>query len=84
MNTIVNSAVGEIILQENNKVSYGTEAQEIIESEFDENDYTGLILWVSKKKSKNLDYISVRLNENSKMHIILKDRMVWLVYMILN
>ena len=36
-NTIVNSAVDEIILQENNKVSAGTEAQKIIESEFDEN-----------------------------------------------
>ena len=31
-NTIVNSAVDEIILQENNKVSAGTESQEIIES----------------------------------------------------
>ena len=37
-NTIVNSAVDDIILQENNKVSDVTEAKEIIESGFDEND----------------------------------------------
>ena len=37
-NDTVNSAVYEIILQENIKVSAVTEAQEIIESEFDEND----------------------------------------------
>ena len=33
-NAIVNSAVDEIIMQKDNKVSSGTEAQEIIESEF--------------------------------------------------
>ena len=37
-NDIVNSAVDQILLKEDNKVSAGTEAQEIIESEFDEND----------------------------------------------
>ena len=37
-NAIVNSAVDDIILQENNKVSDGTEAQEMIESEFYENN----------------------------------------------
>ena len=37
-NTIVNIAVDEIILQENNKVSSRTEAQDIIESEFDDNN----------------------------------------------
>ena len=37
-NTIVNSAVDEIIVQENNKVSAWTESQEVIESEFDKND----------------------------------------------
>ena len=75
-NTIVNSAVDEIILQENNKVSAGTEAQEIIESEFDENDLYRIDNMSLEEKKEKLNYISVRLNSNSKIHIILKVRMV--------
>ena len=75
-NTIVNSAVDEIILQENNKVSAGTEAQEIIESEFDENDLYWIDNMSLEEKRKNLNYISVRLIANSKMHIRLKSRMI--------
>ena len=75
-NAIVNSAVDEIILQEDNKVSAGTEAQEIIESEFDENNLYRIDNMSLKEKRKNLNYISVRFNTKSKMYIILKARMV--------
>ena len=75
-NTIVNSAVDGIILQENNKLSDGTESQEIIETEFDENDLYRIDNVSLEEKKKNLNCIRVRLNANSTMHIRLKSRMV--------
>ena len=52
-NAIVNSAVDYIILQENNKVSAGIEVQEIIESEFDENNlYRIYNMSLEEKKGK--------------------------------
>ena len=75
-NTIVNSSVDEITLQENDKVSAGTEAQEIIESEFDDNNLYRIDSMSLEKKKENLNYISVSFNANSKIHIILKSSMV--------
>ena len=60
----------------------GTEAQEMIEPEFDENELYDIDNMSLKEKRENLDDASVRLNENSKIHMILKSRMVLLVYMI--
>ena len=74
-NAIVNSAVDEIILQENNKLSDGTEAQDIIESEFDDNDLYWIDNMSLEEKKVNVNYISVCLDANSKRHIILKPRM---------
>ena len=52
-NSVVNSAVDDIIFQEYNKVSSGTESQEIIESEFDENDlYRIDNMSIEEKKEK--------------------------------
>ena len=73
---IVNSEVDEIILQENDKVSAGTEAQEIIESEFYDNYLYRIDNTTLKEKKENLNYISVSFNANSKIHIILKSSMV--------
>ena len=75
-NAIVIIAVNEIILQENNKVSAGTEAQKIIVSGFDENNLYQIDNMSLKEKKENLNYISVSLNANSKSHIILKFRII--------
>ena len=65
-NTILNSALYEIILQENNKVNAGTEVQEMIESEFDANYLYPIDNMSLEEKMKKLNYISVRLNATSK------------------
>ena len=75
-NTIVNSTVYEIILQEDNKVSPEIEAQDIIESDFDDNYLYRIDNMSQKEKKENLNYISVSLNAKSRSHIILKSRMI--------
>ena len=60
----------------------GTDAQEMIEPEFDENELYDIDNMSLKEKRENLDDASVRLNENSKIHMRLKSIMVWLVYII--
>ena len=47
----------------------------MIESEFDENDLYRIDNKSLEEKKKNLTYISVSLNANSKIHIRLKSRM---------
>ena len=48
----------------------------MIESEFDENNLYRIDNMSLEEKDKNLNYISMSLNANPKIHIILKARMV--------
>ena len=66
----------EIILKENNKVSAEEEAHENTESDFDENDLYQIDNMSLDEKKEKMNDVSVRLNENSKIHMRLKARMV--------
>ena len=48
----------------------------MIESEFDENNLYRIDNMSLKEKKENLNNISVRLNANSKINIILKSIMI--------
>ena len=74
-NDIVNSNVDEILLHENQKISDEKEEHEIFNLIFMITNYIRLKIGVLKTKKKNLNGVSVRLNDNSKMHG-LKIRMV--------
>ena len=71
-NDIVNSAVDEILLNENQKLSAAKEAPEKIESNFDENELYQIYKRVLNILKKKLDDISVRLNTKFKIHMGLK------------
>ena len=76
-NCIANNAVDKIILHENQKISLEKEAHENIESDFDESElYQTENMSIEYTIWKTLNDISVRLNANLKIHMILKTIMV--------
>ena len=54
-NAIVNHAVDEILLRENNKVGTETEAHEYIESEFNDNDIHHIYNTSLNHKKENIE-----------------------------
>ena len=60
----------------------GTEAQEIIESEFDENKLYDIYNMILEDQKGKLGWHKSAIERKSKIHMRLKFRMVWLVYMI--
>ena len=75
-NAIFNSAVYEILMHENQKVSAEKEAHKNIQSEFDENNIYQIDNMSLEYTKENLNYVSVHLNANLKIHMGLIIRMI--------
>ena len=81
-NAIVNSEIGEILMHENENVSAMKEAHEIFESNPDENKLYIIDNMILEKLKKNLNDVSVRLNENLKINMGIKIEIIFCVYII--
>ena len=66
----------------NLKVSAEKNAHENIEYEYNKKNSIRSTIWVLKKKRKNLNDVIVRFNANLKKQMVLKNGMVWCVYVI--
>ena len=75
-NSSVKSAVDEILLHKNQKLSAEKEAHEKFESDFDENELYQIDNMSLDDTKKNINDVSVCLNANLKIHMGLKIRMV--------
>ena len=75
-NNIVNSAVDEILLHENQKVSAKRDAHENVESDFDASKLYQIYNMSLEDTKKNLNDVSLRLNANLKILVGIKYRMV--------
>ena len=73
--------VYEILLNETQKVSTARESPEFWDSHYDENYlYQDEKMSLEETKEK-LNDVSVRLNTNRKIHMGLKIKMIWRLYM---
>ena len=75
-NAIVNSAADEILLHENQKVSAAKESPEILSLIFMRTKVIILKILVLKILNEMFNGVSMRLNENLKIHIIIKIRII--------
>ena len=80
-NAIINHALDEILLQENNKVSAEAKAHEVLNLRLTGMIYTRLKIWVLTTRKKRHNDASVSLKANPRIHMRLKSRMLLLVYM---
>ena len=72
----------EFLILENQKVSYEKEEHDNDESEFDGNELYQMENTSLEDKKKNWNDVGMCFNEDLKMHIGLKIRIIWHVYMI--
>ena len=73
---IVNNAVDEILLTENQKVSSVREAPDYLDSGYDDNNVYQVDKISLEETKEKLECISVCLNTNINIHILLKIEMI--------
>ena len=81
-NAIINHVVDEILLNETKKVSATREVPECLDSDYGENNLYHVVEWVFKRRKKQLNDVSMRLNAKRKVYMWLKTIIIWRTYMI--